>query len=148
MNLEGNDLAALADRPAPPLSIEERVRRSELWIGQMDDSLRRVKRHALGGLATLATNVVVAVGFALSHARSTGIAEEHAAAVERSFADYRIFVSGELARIDRELSYLRTRVDKLSGVDTKPPTGNPMSDIIDLFPPPITEEALLCARGF
>lgn len=86
-----------------------RLERVCAWIAARSRLERRVRRAAIAGLATLAANVALIVGFAYHRAETSGAEREHAANVDR-----------QILKIEAELGELRGIIWKRFGLTPDP----------------------------
>lgn len=92
--------------------LSSRTDENSRWIAGAQRLVRKTRRAALAGLATLVVNVG-AIGGAMCHAASErGALEERAAQRQRAFDEYKIQVDRELDRLERDVRELR----KLAGL--------------------------------
>lgn len=90
-----------------------RAAASSLWIGKADVLVRKMRRHALAGLATLAANLAAIGGYALHHAGVSAAADERAIAQERANQDHRDAMEREIQELRLDVRELRAAMRKM-----------------------------------
>ncbi len=91
-----------------------RQRQLAMWIGAMEGLFKKVRRHAMAGLATLAINLVAIGGYALHRASESGASTER----ENS-------LQGEIANLRLDIRALWAAMRRMSGAGPE----HPESDI-------------------
>ena len=117
---EESALARVADRhdgDAVPFwlwaAVATRLHRTMAWVAERAAIERRLRRAGRLGVGTLVANLAIVGGYAAHRLEAGGAAAEHAANVER-----------QLIELREEVSYLRRRMDKMSGIEAMPPSSD------------------------